>query len=230
MALPLDKKFSNEKRIYHMKYIVPLKIQKIILFIPFINLFLLPIFLFNYIRGRNRLIDFLKTGIWEIAAVFLVSLANKFVVSTFSGSKLFWDIYGKMFMYVVSIVFGFILIKCQQKYFFTNEKTEKNDMWKFLQKSVPLKIQWIMLFIPYVNILIIPIFVWNWVQRYQNVKRLFITLGFIFGTVLFWVFLDMFLVLTFPHNPELFNIVDKLYPYFIPFSLGLVLILNQRKL
>lgn len=103
-------------------------------------------------------------------------------------------------------------------------------MRKFLQKSVPIKIQWIMLFIPYVNILIIPIFVWNWVQRYQNVKRLFITLGFIFCTVLFWVFLDMFLVLTFPHNPEIFNVADKLYPYFIPFSLGLVLILNQRKL
>lgn len=125
MALPLDKKISNEKRVYYMKYVVPLKIQKIILFIPFINLFLLPIFLFNYIRGRNRLIDFLKTGMWEFAAVFLVSLANKLVVSTFSGSKLFWDIYGKMFMYVVPIIFGFILIKCQQKYFFANEKKEE---------------------------------------------------------------------------------------------------------
>lgn len=101
---------------------------------------------------------------------------------------------------------------------------------KAIKNGIPLKLQWILLFIPFINMLIIPIYIWNFAVKSNDIKHLFPALGFVFGVVLFWFFLDIILSAIFQNQNDVFEIIDKiLHPYLIPLTLGLVLILNQKK-
>lgn len=98
--------------------IIPIKVQKTLLFIPFINFAISPIFLFNYLRRQNKLADFLKSVFADCLATFLCVYANKLFISTVSDHKTFLEIYNKIYLlYLVPIVWGIVLIKCQEKYF-----------------------------------------------------------------------------------------------------------------
>ena len=98
--------------------IIPIKVQKTLLFIPFINFAISPIFLFNYLRRQNKLTDFLKSVFADCLATFLCVYANKLFVSAISDRKTILEIYNKIYLlYLVPVVWGIILIKCQEKYF-----------------------------------------------------------------------------------------------------------------
>ena len=98
--------------------IIPIKVQKTLLFIPFINFAISPIFLFNYLRRQNKLTDFLKSVFADYLATFMCVYANKLFVSAISDHKTILEIYNKIYLlYLVPVVWGIILIKCQEKYF-----------------------------------------------------------------------------------------------------------------
>lgn len=102
---------------------------------------------------------------------------------------------------------------------------------KITFKPVPFLIQYILLFIPYLNLLLIPIFIWNWILQNHNIKQLFIVTGIIFAVSVYWTIFDIILSVVFMGRMEIFNITDNyLYPYFIPLSIGLVLIFSQKYL
>ena len=98
--------------------IIPIKVQKTLLFIPFINFAISPIFLFNYLRHQNKLTDFLKSVFADCLATFLCVYANKLFLSAISDHKTILEIYNKIYLlYLVPVVWGIVLIKCQEKYF-----------------------------------------------------------------------------------------------------------------
>ena len=100
------------------KKVKSIKIQKILLFIPFINFAITPIFLYNYLRRRNKLLDFLKSVFANCLATFLCIYANKLFVSAVSDHKTFLGIHNKIYLlYLIPVVWGIVLIKCQEKYF-----------------------------------------------------------------------------------------------------------------
>ena len=47
------------------------------------------------------------------------------------------------------------------------------DNMKITFNPVPFPTQYILLFIPYLNLPLIPIFIWNWILQNHNIKRLF---------------------------------------------------------
>ena len=109
-----------------MTKLVSLRTQQVIMFIPFVNCFLLFVWLYNYSRTSKELEVLLKS----ILAMCAISIP--FVILSILLSKIFplsviaHIIESFVMLYIVPFVVGFILIKYQKKtlsdYFQSNIK------------------------------------------------------------------------------------------------------------
>ena len=103
------------------KKIVSIKTQKILLFIPIVNFSMIPILLFNYLRRQNKIADLLKTAFFECVVTFIIAFIYQFILSAMSSNTPLLTVFSKLFtLYFVPVIWGFISIKCQNKYFDTD--------------------------------------------------------------------------------------------------------------
>lgn len=107
------------------KKTVSIKTQKILLFIPIVNFSIIPILLFNYLRRQNKMADLLKTAFFECVVTFIIAFVYQFISSAISSNTLLLTVFSKFFtLYFVHVVWGFISIMCQNKYFDVDNEKE----------------------------------------------------------------------------------------------------------
>ena len=92
---------------------IPTRIQRIIAFIPMVNLFCLPIFIYNSFFAKFTLKDYLR-GWWFcfFPAVFLAIL-RELVVRLFPIAGI---IVRYILDYVIAVCVGYRLASCQDRY------------------------------------------------------------------------------------------------------------------
>lgn len=98
-----------------MTKLISLRIQKVIMFIPFVNCFSLFIWLYNYSRTSKKLNVLLKSllAIWAISIPFLI--LSILLSKIFPQSVIAHTIESFVMLYIVPCVVGFVLIKYQKK-------------------------------------------------------------------------------------------------------------------
>ena len=107
------------------KKTVSIKTQKILLFIPIVNFSMIPILLINYHRRQNKMADLLKTAFFECVVTFIIAFVYQFISSAISSNTLLLTVFSKFFtLYFVHVVWGFISIMCQNKYFDVDNEKE----------------------------------------------------------------------------------------------------------
>ena len=101
-----------------MKKLVPLRIQKIIMFIPIFNAFILFIWLYNYSKTPNKPKIFIKSLLETFAIVIPIGAILSILLNIFSGYKMVTVVLNFIQIYSMPLVVGYVLIKYQEKTIF----------------------------------------------------------------------------------------------------------------
>lgn len=108
-----------------MKKIISIRFQEKIMFIPIINLGIPFIWLYNYIRTQTEYRVFAKSLIVFFAAFIPLEIMNMIVCKALTQFEIIQDIVNGIMQYLISVSFGFALIKYQKKVFgFEDEKNK----------------------------------------------------------------------------------------------------------
>ena len=100
-----------------MKKLISLRVQKIILFIPFVNLFIWFIWLINYSRIPSNLKLFFKAFFVAFAYALPFVILNILLSRLFTQSEIIEALRTIIGVYFTPLFMGVGLIKCQEKYF-----------------------------------------------------------------------------------------------------------------
>ena len=90
------------------------KMQKIIAFIPGLNIFSLPIFIYNTFRVKFTLKDYLRSWKYLVFPAVLLVILREVVICCFPTISV---ICGHICTYLILLVVGLRLIKFQECYF-----------------------------------------------------------------------------------------------------------------
>lgn len=99
-----------------MKKLISLRIQRIIMLIPFVNFFILFIWLFNYSRIPSNFKLFFKGFFVAIAYAIPFIALNILLSRLFTQLEILLVIENIIGLYITPFQIGFGLIKCQEKY------------------------------------------------------------------------------------------------------------------
>ena len=101
-----------------MKKLIPLRVQKVIMFIPFINIFIIAFWLYNYMKTTNNIKLFFKSllKIWGVAIAYLI--VSSALSEIFSQTKFLDYIRNFIMLYLLPFTLGYVLIKYQEKTIF----------------------------------------------------------------------------------------------------------------
>ena len=101
-----------------MKKLIPLRVQKVIMFIPFINIFIIAFWLYNYMKTTNNIKLFFKSllKIWGVAIAYLI--VSSALLEIFSQTKFLDYIRNFIMLYLLPFTLGYVLIKYQEKTIF----------------------------------------------------------------------------------------------------------------
>ena len=101
-----------------MKKLISLRTQKIIMFIPVINIFIIAFWLYNYMKTTNNIKLFFKSllKIWGVAIAFLI--VSSALLEIFSQTKFLDYIRNFIMLYLLPFTLGYVLIKYQEKTIF----------------------------------------------------------------------------------------------------------------
>ena len=93
---------------------VPLKLQKIILFIPYINAFILLIYVYNTVRAKWSRKKFLMGVLLSFMIMLPIIVLNRLMVFVPLGEFLraLWNF---VYIYAIGIAIGVVLIRQQKK-------------------------------------------------------------------------------------------------------------------
>lgn len=95
---------------------IPLKIQKVIVFIPLINPLILPIWIYNFIRIQESFSVLMKS-LLIILGVMLPCAAVMFgIQAIFSPESIITEIVNCFMLYVTPLLMGLALIRYQDDY------------------------------------------------------------------------------------------------------------------
>ena len=100
-----------------MKKLLTIKYQKIISFIPIINYSIIFIWLYNYSHTSKNIKVLFKSLL--ITFMFIICLAVIYIIleKFFAGVSIFIKFMDISLQYVLPLVVGMILIKCEEKMF-----------------------------------------------------------------------------------------------------------------
>lgn len=99
-----------------MKKLVSLRIQKILMLIPFVNCVVPYIFLFNCIRTSNGQKVVLRSLLILFGLLIPIAVAQRLLYKAISQYELLLTIINPIIIYIILFVIAFTLIKCQEKY------------------------------------------------------------------------------------------------------------------
>lgn len=100
-----------------MKKLVSLRIQKILMLIPFVNCVVPYIFLFNCIRTPNGQKVVLRSLLILFGLLIPIAVAQMLLYKAISQYELVLTIINPIIIYIILFIIAFTLIKCQEKYF-----------------------------------------------------------------------------------------------------------------
>ena len=89
------------------------KVQRLIAFIPGLNLFCLPIFIYNSFFVKFTFKDYLRSLTYLVFPAIFVVLFRKIIVYSFPASSVG---FGHICTYLILLVVGLRLIKFQERY------------------------------------------------------------------------------------------------------------------
>lgn len=107
---------GREKESFNLKKLISLKIQKTIKFIPFVNYFILFIWLFNYSRIPSNLKLLFRALFTAFAYVFPFIVLNMLLSRLFTQTETLLVIQSIIGLYIFPFQVDLGLIKCQEKY------------------------------------------------------------------------------------------------------------------
>lgn len=99
-----------------MKKLMSLRIQRIIMLIPFVNCVIPYIFLFNCMRVPGGQKVFLKSLLILFGLIIPIAIAQMLLYKAISQYELVLRIINPIIIYFFLFVVAFTLIKCQEKY------------------------------------------------------------------------------------------------------------------
>ncbi len=97
-----------------MRLSISIKVQKILMFIPFINVFGLFIWLYNFISNSKKPTVFAKSLLIIFASTIPLVIIQIILTKLFSNSAVFVSVLGYIFTYLIPLSMDFFLIKYQR--------------------------------------------------------------------------------------------------------------------
>ena len=92
---------------------VSTKVQRILAFIPGLNLFCLPIFIYNLLLARITLKDYLRSLIYYAFPAVFLEVLREIISCCFPAISV---IVGYICTYLASLIVGLRLVKFQERY------------------------------------------------------------------------------------------------------------------
>lgn len=99
-----------------------------------------------------------------------------------------------------------------------------------MKGMISLRTQYIIMLIPFINCLLIFIWLYNYSRFFKNVKVFFKALVMMFAVGITIVIIDILLKGIFPFSSVMLTVINCLIMYITPFLIGLSLIKLQKKL
>ena len=93
---------------------VPKKAQRIVAFIPGLNLFCLPIFIYNRFFVKFTFKDYLWSLVYLVFPAIFVAILRKIIICSFPASSVG---FGHICTYLILLIVGLRLITFQERYF-----------------------------------------------------------------------------------------------------------------
>ena len=101
-----------------MKKLISLRTQKIIMFIPVINIFVLFIWLYNYSKFPSNSKIFIKSLLYVFAVFIPMGIIHSILFNILSEYKIATTILNFIVIYYIPLAVGYVLIKYQEKTIF----------------------------------------------------------------------------------------------------------------